>query len=396
MPRTEAAVTQTGADSLLEDVADSITVRLPGGQAVSVKPAAVPIPPTSILSPVPSSTGVAPPYSPVHSISTTIESVPVSARPNPSIAPAVSTRHRPSSSQQSLPANAPIFTPSTNSGPSLPSAPSSAVPPASAVIPSALINGHTGQSVPSPHPLGSETGSMSSVGPIPLPAPPPGIGLTPNGEYYDLATGAPVALIPNDPVTGRPMFPPLQRRFASSQLYNQSYSPDHLAQQTATYPFPQQQLQQHDSFDGRSSPFGFPAQSPGIPVQLAGMPGYFMPAKTSKISIRSPTGTDQIQKDGRSSNGPSRSRLANGSGQSQMAQMSQAYYAQTYNPYTGQIVYDNGAPTSSEAMMNGTEYYAQQPQQPQQQPPTSAGAQQYWPQQNYPNGYFQGGSYTGY
>lgn len=174
---------------------------------------------------------------------------------------------------------------------------------------------------------GSENGSISSSGhfiPPPSQYLPPGIGMTQNGEYYNLASGAPVDFRPAQPFypTHPRSFPAQQRQFFPPQ----SYSPDLYAHR------------QRNSFSSPQGAF-FPAQN-GYPDARAGSPfanpytqaqlgGYFAPARpTQKVSIRAPTanGTDEAAAS------PHKSAAA-GMYPSIQPQAQQEYYPQHYNPY---------------------------------------------------------------
>ena len=200
---------------------------------------------------------------------------------------------------------------------------------------------------PSPVPIavqhftGSDHGSMSSGGPttaVPVPASgyfPQGM-VGSNGEYF--ANGE----------YQRQFYPQRysHQQVPSGQFYPQSFSPDHFASNgqshaqnpslgsRASFPSPGQYYQ-----DGRASPYFAPSPM--------GQPnGFFVPPRSSKVSIRAPVEETEESKAERAA---FRQRIQQGQG-------SQAY-AGAYNPYAS--VNGNGYTSAAangangEGMING-------------------------------------------
>ena len=289
---TEDLLTQPTADVLLANPSEAVTVRLPGAdtsfQAIASSPMSTPAGATNGATVLYTSPLVPPLRE-------------LSVAPPPDTFVNVAT--------QSIPIND-----------------SSSIP---------LFNGQTflENSQPSPQYAtinGSENGSISSTGHF-VPAPPsqflpPGIGMTTNGDCYNLSSGAPVDFHP-----ARPFYPTHPRSFPQHQqqfIPPQSYSPE---------PFTHQQ---RNSFSSPQAPFfpspnGFSdgrAGSPfGNPYGRAQMGGYFTPARPAqKISIRAPTanGVDA----------PKAADSPKSNGQEiypsiQPQPQVQGYYSQPYNPY---------------------------------------------------------------
>ena len=198
-----------------------------------------------------------------------------------------------------------------------------------------LINGQAFLEGQQPSPqyatiTGSENGSISSTGHF-VPAPPsqylpPGIGMTANGDYYNLTSGAPVDLHP-----AQPFYPTHPRSFPQQQqqfLPPQSYSPE---------PFTHHQRNSFSSPQAAffPSPNGFPdgrAGSPfGNPYGQAQIGGYFAPARPAqKVSIRAPAANGVVEPKAAEPTKP------NGQGMYPSVQPqipAQGYYSQPYNPY---------------------------------------------------------------
>lgn len=337
----EDTATQPDAESLLSGTADAVTVRLPGSDRAISQP----------LAP-------APPVEAAPNGSAVLYATPAPAQV-PTDAGAVTAAAEQATSSTAIPAS------------SFPRHVISPIPPM-----------YTGGSVASPYPTvaGSENGSISSAGHghghfIPSQQPtylPPGIGVTPTGEYYNLANGAPVDFRPAVPIqqsnpSQRPFYPQ-SRSFASQPqgFYpGQTYSPEpyiHSHSQRGSFSSPAMPSpvsggfypNQHSSAGINGGPMGFPdgprsaspfakPYAPG-PGQL----GYFVPAQSRKVSIRAPQAGGE-KDDSASvsvSTSPSKAEGAGVNGRADFAQGMQAatagqqpgsgpYHGQAYNPYAG-------------------------------------------------------------
>lgn len=272
----EDLATQPAADGLLTELSEAVTVRLPGGGEITVPPSA---PPVSLPELAPNGAAV----------------LYTSPTPHPQEQPAAPAPPAPHPAHVN---GVPIH----------------------GASPVPYANGQMQPSPQFPTVTGSENGSISSAGPFVPQQPsqylPPGIGVTPNGDYYNLASGAPVDFHP-----ARPFYPTHPRAFPHQQQQifpPQSYPPDPYAQQ----PSHQTAFYRNGYPDGRAgSPYG----NHYAQAQLGGL---FAPARrTQKVSIRAP-----------SANGTEEGVISSKTPSSGMyptvqPQPQGQYYSQHYNPY---------------------------------------------------------------
>lgn len=232
--------------------------------------------------------------------------------------------------------------------------------PAPSPLPPHLTGGsHRSHHTASPFTPGSENGSIGSPSFIPpRQSLPPGIGVAPNGEYFNLANGAPVDFHPapspavhgsNGNSASQPFFqagPPPQRPMSGFNGIPQ-YSPaGDMSSPNMYYPNimstpPPLANHDHNGSFRPESPYGTGTGNchPPPPTQL----GYFAPPAPAKpISIRDPSAEPSDNAPDKSAKPVSaKSRLSTAGSifiptyAQNQAQDEQAYYGhgQTYNPY---------------------------------------------------------------
>lgn len=198
----------------------------------------------------------------------------------------------------------------------------------SSPAPPHLANGFIPNGVPAPLQYasitGSDGGSISSAGQYVsavAPAPPPGVGITPNGEYFDLATGTPIQH--HSRALYQRSYPPPQQFYPQ-----QSYSPDPFMQQRNSFSAAPMQSPQgyypNGAPDGRGSPFNPYNQQPS---------GFYQPSRPSKaVPIRAPSTSKSPTPGG---NDEGNVAYASVSPHQSQQLPPQGYYTQHYNPYAG-------------------------------------------------------------